>query len=66
MEKNKLKEMSTERSIQNYPINYHRHLKRNVIACTAITQALYPNPYYAIKLVSVFLPVVVARKAMGF
>lgn len=58
--------MNIERNMQNYPINYHRWLKRNEIKSTAVTHALEPNPHYAIKLVSVFLPVAIARKAMGF
>ena len=66
MEKNKFKEISIERNMQNYPIDYHRHLKRKESKCTAVTPALEPTPYYVIELVSVFLPVPVARKAMGF
>lgn len=44
MEKDKFKEISIELNMQNYQINYHRHLKRNETKCTAVTHALEPNP----------------------
>lgn len=58
--------MSRERNTQNYPINYHWHLKRNEIKCTAVSHTLEPNPYCVVKIVSVFFPVAVDRKTTGF
>lgn len=63
--KNKLKEIH-RKQYANYPINYHRCLKRNETVCSAVTHALEPSPYYVIKLVSLFLPGTAVSKATDF
>lgn len=40
-----IQEISIEVNMQNYPITYHRHLKRKKLKCTSVTHALEPKPY---------------------